>query len=327
VTLLNQSDDYDPSQAVIADAIRFGGGLGSIEEGEPGGTSGQPRWEEAAKYWARTQGAPEQVYAYDATSRPRYAEWETAKGYPGEVENAVYVSWHTNGFDGTLSGTESYIHVTEPTPGSAALQDWLHSELIADLRAAWDPGWVNRGQKSADYGELRELSTIPGVLLEIAFHDSPSDADALREPIFRQIAARAVYQGIVKYHAERQGAPVHLLPEPPERLVARNTAPGEVTLTWAAPRCCDGMAGDAATEYKVYHSTHGRAFDNGVETDDLSLAVTGLSPGSLHFFRVTALNEGGESFPTPEGPPLYSVSWAPLVQGLKNTWPRFASSG
>jgi uncharacterized lipoprotein YddW (UPF0748 family) len=299
VTLLNQSDDYDPSQAVIADAIRFGGGLGSIEEGEPGGTSGQPRWEEAAKYWARTQGAPEQVYAYDATSRPRYAEWETAKGYPGEVENAVYVSWHTNGFDGTLSGTESYIHVTEPTPGSAALQDWLHSELIADLRAAWDPGWVNRGQKSADYGELRELSTIPGVLLEIAFHDSPSDADALREPIFRQIAARAVYQGIVKYHAERQGAPVHLLPEPPERLVARNTAPGEVTLTWAAPRCCDGMAGDAATEYKVYHSTRGRAFDNGVETDDLSLAVTGLSPGSLHFFRVTALNEGGESFPTP----------------------------
>jgi len=31
VTLINQSDEYDPSQAVIADAIRFGGGLGSIE--------------------------------------------------------------------------------------------------------------------------------------------------------------------------------------------------------------------------------------------------------------------------------------------------------
>jgi uncharacterized lipoprotein YddW (UPF0748 family) len=299
VRLLNQSDDYDPSQAVIADAIRFGGGLGSIPEGDPGSTSGQPRWEEAAKYWARYQGAPEEVYAYDVTSRPRYAEWETAKGYPGEAANAVYVSWHTNGFNGTLTGTESYIHDTEPTPGSAALQDWLHGELISDLRAAWDPGWVNRGQKSANLGELRELSTIPGVLLEIAFHDGPSDADALREPIFRQIAARAIYQGIVKYHAERQGAPVHLLPEPPERLVARNTAPGEVTLTWTAPPCCDGVAGDAATGYKVYHSTSGRAFDNGVDTEGLSLTVTGLSPGSLHFFRVTALNEGGESFPTP----------------------------
>jgi uncharacterized lipoprotein YddW (UPF0748 family) len=297
VTLLDESSDTE--QVVIADAIRFGGGLGSTEEGEPGSTSGQPRWEEAAKYWARTQGAPEEVYAYDVTSRPRYAEWETAKGYPGEAENAVYVSWHTNGFNGTLTGTESYIHDTEPTPGSAALQDWLHAELISDLRAAWDPGWVSRGQKSADYGELRELSTLPGVLLEVAFHDGPSDADVLREPIFRQIAARAVYQGIVKYHAERQGTPVHLLPEPPERLVARNTAPGEVTLTWAAPPCCDGVAGDAATGYKVYHSTNGRAFDNGVEPTDLSLAVTDLSPGSLHFFRVTALNEGGESFPTP----------------------------
>ena len=52
--------------------------------------------------------------------------------------------------------------------------------MISDLRAAWDPGWVNRGQKSSNLGELRELSTMPGVLLEIAFHDSASDADALR---------------------------------------------------------------------------------------------------------------------------------------------------
>ena len=297
VTLLNRSDD--PGQAVIADALRFGGGLGDIQEGDPGSTSGQPRWEEAAKYWARTQGAPEEVYAYDVTSRPRYAEWETARGYLGEAENAVYVSWHTNGYNGKLTGTESYIHDTEPTPGSAALQDWLHAELISDLRAAWDPGWVDRGQRSGNYGELRELSTMPGVLLEIAFHDSPSDADALREPIFRQIAARAVYQGIVKYHADRQGVPVHLLPEPPQRLVARNTAPGEVTLSWAAPPCCDGVVGDAATGYKVYHSTHGRAFDNGTSTTGPSLTLTGLAPASLHFFRVTAVNEGGESFPTP----------------------------
>jgi uncharacterized lipoprotein YddW (UPF0748 family) len=295
VTLLNQS--AEPGQAVIADAIRFGGGSGSIEDG--GATSGRPRWEEAAKYWARYQGAPPEVYTYDVVSRPLYAEWETAKGYSGEAENAVYISWHTNAGGGT--GTESYIHNSEPTPGSAELQDWVHAELISDLRAAWDPAWVNRYQKSADFGELRELATIPGVLLEVAFHDTevPGDADDLREPLFRQIAARAVFQGIVKYQAERQGRPVHLLPEPPQRLAARNTAPGQVTLTWAPPDCCDGVLGDAAAGYKVYHSTNGRAFDNGIETTGLSLTLTGLNPGSLHFFRVTALNEGGESFPTP----------------------------
>ncbi|MGD8791286.1 MAG: family 10 glycosylhydrolase [Anaerolineae bacterium] len=295
VTLLNASDDT--SQAVIADAVRFGGGPGSIEE--PGGTSGRPRWEEAAKYWARFQGAPPEVYEYDVTARPLYAEWEAAKGYPGEAEAAVYISWHTNA--GGATGSESYVHVTEPTTGSLELQDEVHAELIHDLRAAWDPAWVNRGQKAADFGELRELSTMPGILLEVAFHDTedPGDADDLREPLFRQIAARAVYQGIVKYHAARQGDPVHLLPEPPRRLVARTTAPGRVTLSWAPPPCCDGVLGDAATGYKVYHSTGGRAFDGGVETGSPSLVVDGLAPGSLHFFRVTALNDGGESFPTP----------------------------
>jgi uncharacterized lipoprotein YddW (UPF0748 family) len=303
VTLINQSDDYDPSQAVIADTVRFGGGLGSIEES--GTTSNRPRWEEAAKYWVMYQGAPEEVYVdddgdtNDVIARPRYAEWEAAKGYPGEGEHAVYISWHTNGFDGSITGTESYIHNTEPTTGSVRLQDWVHAELISDLRAAWDPSWVNRGQRSANFGELRELSTMPGVLLEIAFHDSASDADALREPAFRQLAARAVYQGIVKYQAERLGVPVHLLPEPPERLAARNSGPGEVTLTWAAPACCDGVVGDAATAYKVYHSTNGRGFDNGTETTSTSLVVSGLQAGSLHFFRVTALNDGGESFPSP----------------------------
>ena len=63
VTLLSQSDDCDPSQAIIADAIRFGGGLGSIERGEPASTSSRPRWEEAAKYWAQYQGAPPEVHS------------------------------------------------------------------------------------------------------------------------------------------------------------------------------------------------------------------------------------------------------------------------
>ncbi len=303
VTLLNASDD--PAQAVIADAIRFGGGLGSIEAPAgssieaPAGASGEPRWEEAAKYWAQYQGAPPEVYGSDVTARPLYAEWEAAKGYPGEAANAVYVSWHTNAGGGT--GTDSFVHDTEPTTGSLQLQDWVHDELIYDLRHAWNPEWVNRGQKSADFGELRELSTIPGVLLEVAFHDTedPGDADDLREPHFRQIAARAVYQGIAKYHAQREAAPVYLLPEPPQRLAVRTTASGQVTLTWAPPPCCDGVLGDAATGYRVYHSADGRAFDGGTETLSPTLVLPGLLPGSLHFFRVTALNPGGESFPSP----------------------------
>ncbi len=256
-------------------------------------------WEEAAKYWARYQGAPAEITEDDRTSRPLYAEWEMAKGYPGDAQNSVYISWHTNAGGGT--GTESYIHNTEPTAGSAALQDGVHAELIHDLRAAWNPKWVDRGQKRADFSEVRELSTIPGLLLEVAFHDTtdPGDADDLAEPIFRQIAARAVYQGIVKYYASRESGPVRLMPEPPAGLSARSTESGQVALAWSAPPCCDGVGGDAATSFKVYQSTDGRAFDNGTHAANPSLIVSNVPPGTLRFFRVTAINGGGESFPTP----------------------------
>jgi uncharacterized lipoprotein YddW (UPF0748 family) len=294
VTLVNAS--AETGQAVIADAVRFGGGMGSIVDG--GVSSGRPRWEEQSTYWAVYQGAPPEVVPNDVVARPLYAEWETAKGLPGEAQNAVYISWHTNAGGGT--GSESYIHVSEPTPGSAELQAWVHAELIRDLRAGWNPSWVDRGRKAADFGELRELSAIPGILLEVAFHDSedPGDADDLREPVFRQIAARAVAQGIVRYFAARDARALQLAPEPPQRLAARNTAPGRVTVSWTPPPCCDGLVGDAASSYKVYHSLNGRAFDNGRATTATSLSFDNLPAGSLHFFRVTALNAGGESFPT-----------------------------
>lgn len=294
VTLINLSND--PGLAVIADAVRFGGGLGSIPG--PNGPSQEPRWEEQSALWAQYQGAPAEILDNDVTVRPLYAEWETAKGYPGEAANAVFVSWHTNAGGGT--GTNSYIHDTLLPTGSVELQDWVHAELVGDLKAAWNPLWVDRGQKAADFGELRELSQIPGVLLEVAFHDTedPGDADDLRQPVFRQIAARAVYQGIVKYFADRDGQTALLLPEPPTHLTARNSGEGQITVQWNAPPCGGSVVGDAATRYKVYHSANGRAFDNGVETDQTSRVMSGLAPGSLHFFRVTALNAGGESFPT-----------------------------
>ena len=292
VTLTNESSD--PGQAVIADAVRFGGGMGSIDRG--GGVSREPRWEEASRYYAEFQGYPVDSSTNDVIVRPLYAEWEKSGGDPDE--DGVFVSWHTNCCN--KSGTLSFIHSFKPTSGSGALRAHIHNELIQDLRGAWNPEWQDRGQLTADFGEVRELSTMPGVLLEVAYHDteSPGDADDLKDPRFRQIAARAVYQGIVKFFAAKDGDPIHLLPEPPTHLIVRNSASGQVTLSWRPP-ASGGVAGDAAAGYKVYQSSNGRGFDNGVLTSDTHLTVNGLQPGALYFFRVTALNEGGESFPTP----------------------------
>ncbi len=313
VMLTNQSANAGSSQVVIADAIRIGGGMGVLPGDTPPGytTSGRPRWEEAARYWAKYQGAPPSVYdsvdgscSYgytdlcdDITARPRYAEWETPPG-----EDAVYISWHTNGYDGAIRGTESYIYL-DPTAGSGALQAFVHTTLVDDIRAGWDPAWTDRGMKQRDLGEVRLLSTMPGVLLEIAFHDEAKDANALKDPRFEQLAARAVYKGIVRYFANQAGAPAVFLPEPPKAVSMRNLPSpdggGAARLDWLpSPTDASGVLGDAATSYRVYLSSDGLGWGNGIVVAGAAFTLTGLLPAQLLLARVTGVNEGGESFPS-----------------------------
>jgi hypothetical protein len=318
VILTNRTDRPENlNRAVIADAVRIGGGMGTVRgDGPPPspGPSGRPRWEEAARYWAKYQGAPPSVYdpfqcstfracgdaIDDVTARPRYAEWEREP-----FDDPVYFSFHTNAYNGTLRGTESYVYDnSDPnyrrTPGSLELQNAVHTQVIQDLRAAWDPNWIDRGKKQANLGELRLLSTMPGVLMEVAFHDNPQDAAALKDPRFAQIVARAIYKGIVRYYAQRDGRTPVFLPEPPQAPVARQTGPGQVTLSWQ-PSPSDGgvLLGHPATAYKVYTSTDGFAWSDGVLVNGTTWTLSGLPEGRTVFFRVTGVNAGGESFPTP----------------------------
>lgn len=297
VQISNQSTE--PGQAVIADAVRLGGGIGAEPDCANGGSgSGKPRFEESARQFARYQGNP--ICREDVTVRPTYTEWELSKGAPSEINNAVYVALHTNAGGGT--GTETYryngLGSSQPTitPGSTQLRDSIHKQLIADIRAGWRSSWADRGVKEANFGELRELRTIPGTLIELAFHDLAADAADLRAPEFRRLSARAIYKGIVKFFHYKNGIPIVYLPEEPTRVVARNTTASQIQLSWTAP-VTGGIYGHAATGYRVYISENGRGFDNPVEvTGSTSYTFSGVA-GKTYFFKVTAFNAGGESFP------------------------------
>ena len=292
VVLRNES--YESGQAVIADAVRFGGGIGDTPDCQSGRKSREPRFEMASKYYASFQGYP--GCSNDVVTRPRYAEWELAKGNSSEKKNAVYVSIHTNGSGG--SGTESYIHNYRPVKGSKSLQHHIHREMIKDIRSQWDSRWPNRGEKAADFGELRNLRTMPGVLIELGFHDHPGDARALTTPAFRQLSARSIYKGIVRYFAQKAGVRPVFLPETPTHLTAENKSLGRVSLQWRAPKY-GGALGSPATKYKVFISQHGRAFADHRITTQTQFSFSNLLPGTTYYFRVVAVNEGGESFPSP----------------------------
>jgi N-acetylmuramoyl-L-alanine amidase len=307
VTLSNESTVA--GLAVIADAVRFGGGTFSSLSGIQTTATfppNEPWWEVAAFYYTQKMGMDQAPG--DVTARPIYARWEHA----GTGDDAVYVSWHTNGYSGYQwdhSGTESYVHNGEWLPrteGSLELQNAIHAELVNDIRAGWDAGWVDRGKKQANLGEVRELwdddptVRMPGVLVEVAYHDHPGDTDALKEPTFEMLAARAMLQGIVKYFEQRDGVDLKLPPEPPTRLAVRNVGSGAVRVSWQpSPTDAIGLVGDAATGYRVYTSTDAIGWSNGVAVAGTTVyTLTGFSPGQLVFVRVAATNAGGESFPT-----------------------------
>jgi N-acetylmuramoyl-L-alanine amidase len=289
--LRNLSDEA--GELVIADAVRFGAGMGSIEEN--GTTSGQPRWLECARYYTEFVGAPVSVWgAGDVSCRGLYADWMASRWVPGTP--AAYVSIHTNAAvtPNTGTGTSSFIHDTSPSPGSLALQNAIHGQIITDIRAAWDAGWVDRGKKTANFGELRNTDAMPAVLLELAFHDTETPDNAfLHTDRFRHDMSRAIYKGLARhFHA----SPV-IAPLPPHRLAVRNVGFGRVKVSWT-PRSDPLEPSATASDYVVYSSPNGHGFDNGRVVTGTEMVLDRLSPGEVVYFRVAARNAGGESLPT-----------------------------
>ncbi|WP_444881618.1 golvesin C-terminal-like domain-containing protein [Hyalangium versicolor] len=308
-------NDSSAAGTISLDAVRIGGGTGFIGDATLA-PLGMPRYLECARYHLQFNGAPASVFAPsganrlgnerndDVTSRSRFATWDHESG-----EDAVYVAWHTNaGTTGTVVGTETYVYGPNPVdgtynftgvPGSDVLATALRAELDHDFKAVFDPNWTMRRLRSANLGELNPTHNpeTPAVLLEIAYHDNPSDAARLKEPEFRRVAARAILQGLIKYFATKDGKEVHLPPEVPTVVAVRNVA-GGVEVRWAPPETdSNDIGGHTATSYRVYQSEDGLAWDDGTETANTSLTVN-LAAGTTRYFRVAALNAGGESFPS-----------------------------
>lgn len=298
VVITNQS--AAAGNFVVADAIRLGGGMGEYTPPGAPGTSGRPRFEEAGTYHAGFMG-----YSYTldrVAGMPNYAAWEHETWESG---TSVYLSLHNNAAGGT--GTETYYSATAGVAGSKELAEAVQAEIIRDVRAGWYASWANRGVKTSNLTEIVSSSNseMPAALTEIGFFDRPDrDVFYLKEAEFSNICARAIYQGMVNFYTTYYSARftnTTLLPEPPVNTAARNHPDGGVLISWDAPpfNTGNGYLGGAATRYKVYRSRNGKGFDNGTETTQTNLRLTeGFQPGEVWFFRVAALNAGGESFPS-----------------------------
>lgn len=288
-------DNHDPTGSgavVIADAVRFGMGMG--DQVRNGKVSGYAHYAEDARYFMIDHGAPKEVYDTRPTerdsglySRPLYADWQGAD---------AFVSIHTNASDMPNQGTgfECFVHSTAPTMGSAALQSAVHGELARTNKSLYAGAVKDRGFKSANFAVLRELKTMPAILCELAFFDTEKpDASLLRDDRYRRDLARAMYRGLARYFDPK----AVIAPLTPTLQSAVNLGGGRVRLTWR-PEADPLEPGAVAASYRVFIQRGDGGFGEPVTVTGTEHVVAGLSPGETVYFRVRAVNAGGESPPS-----------------------------
>jgi hypothetical protein len=329
---------------IIADAIRFGNGMGSIDRG--GGLSGYPREHESMRYWIQAnlaQGQSTSLYdgggddEQDSWSAPPKMSAHMNREAAGTILDRIHISFHSNAGTNTARGTVALI-TGDPTPYQAVLAEIVGGEVNDDLVALGSPPleypWANRSSHTVTggYGEITGSSfndEMPATIVEVAFHSNASDAALMRDPKARAAVARATLHGIVKFMNQQDTnnpPPLAFLPEPPTNLRAIAGTNGQINFAWAAPVSSGGS--QTPTNYVLYRSTNGIGFGNPVSVGNAtSYSVSNLTAGADYYFRLTAANAGGESMPSETvGCRIAITNNAPRVL-VVNAFDRFDRTG
>ncbi|KAA0804323.1 MULTISPECIES: N-acetylmuramoyl-L-alanine amidase [Bacillus cereus group] len=112
----------------------------------------------------------------------------------------IFISIHANAFNGNAKGTETYYYKSSKSEKtnphveeSRVLAEKIQERLVDALQTR------DRGVKHGDLHVIRE-NDMPAVLTELAFIDNGIDYSKLSTENGRQIAAEAIYEGILDYY-------------------------------------------------------------------------------------------------------------------------------
>lgn len=323
VVLSNQSNF---SGVVTADGVRFGGGMGQTSR-ETSGTSAVPRFLESARYQAQWSGLPDSLFRRGNTSndynddlRSRsyltnnfgggsiYMNGIEGKGIPFELSLAVHSDAgvnRENGIYGTLAicTTVDGLGATTFPPGMSrkASHDFaatLLNTVSSDLSKTFSTTWTQREIWDRNYAETR-TPDVPSAILEMFSHQNFTDMKYAHDPTFKFFMSRAVYKAILRYvnnlHSVKDYA---VQPLPPHAFAARLTENGMAELSWQPTE--DPLEPSARpSAYVVYTKTGDGGFDNGKLIEGGVTRITfPVNAGTTYAFKVTAVNQGGESFPS-----------------------------
>ncbi len=322
---------------VTADAVRFGGGMGKVARGpkdvDPSEytLSSLPSFAEGAYYWMQWAGADttllnlhEGDYTADFGERGAWVDWmsggsrtnpqKPGLGIPVDMSFAFHSDAGTFPNDSIVGTLAIYTLMSDgkdKLPNGETrwqgrmLADFVQTQVVEDIRKAYNPRWTRRGLWDRSYSETR-TTTVPGMLLELLSHQNFEDMKHGLDPSFRFAVSRAVYKGILKYMSARFGHEYAVQPLPVRSFsatMAGSQGNGQaVRLKWIPT--LDSLETTAVPEGYILQTRIGDGgFDEGRLIDFTSeggkcFYDVAIEPGKLYSFRIIAFNEGGMSFPS-----------------------------
>ncbi len=320
VVLSNRS--AKAGKMITADAVKIGGGMGNIARGENDEISSYPRFCEGARYWLQWAGVPDSVYTV-SKGKDDYGDDYKCRGIwvnylaggssvnPEEEGLNIPVNlafafhsdagttlndsiigtlgiYQTDAYDGKFSnGASRYL--------SHDMTDLIQSNIVNDIRALYEPNWSRRGMWNRSYYEAR-VPRVPTMLLELLSHQNFADMRYGLDPRFRFTVSRAIYKGMLQFLASQYGTDYVVQPLPVDHMAVRMVGDNEVELTWLPVE--DALEPTAKAEkYIVYTRIGNGDFDNGTLINGTSYR-TAIPTGQVCSYKVTAVNKGGESFPS-----------------------------
>jgi len=312
--------NYSKSKGVVTtDAVRFGGGMGNIERG--GMVSGMPRILEGARYYAQWAGMPDKIYnGYggqddykdDINTRSLMSNYmaggsvfspsKEGLGVPLELSLAVHSdagTSSTNDIFGTLTICTTDFNNGKFSSGTSRSMSkdfatMVFDNMYSDMRGTFGR-WINRAVWDKNYSETR-LPDYPSAIAEILSHENFADMKIGQDPEGKFAIARSLYKSILKFVTSRHGEDYVISPLCPDDFSATIRKKNKVRLSWQPVKDSSEPSADP-DGYIVYTAAGTSDFDNGTYVRKPRYDIK-VEPGVLYNFKVTAVNKGGESFPT-----------------------------
>ena len=326
VTVYNKAS----TGVVASDAVRFGGGMGNVarktEAGNNWQTSNKPRWMEGSRYYLQYAGFPDSLvynltlgkndYNDDYLSRgewvnelvgrakPQYNnKYADGKNIPVDLALAFHTDAGVTSGD-SIIGTLAIFSTArnnglfpngQSKLASRDLADMIQSQVVTDIMLQVNTDWIRRGLWDREYSEAWRPA-VPVMLLELLSHQNLADMKYGLDPRFKFLVSRAIYKAILHYLAMQNGKIPVIQPLPPVNMALEKTSGKTIKISWK-PVSDPHEPTARATGYNLYMRTENEGFAPPVYVNDTFMLVTLPEWKTIYSFRVTALNEGGESMP------------------------------